>query len=288
MANPGTVPSNVPRPTGLPSNGPAASIPSKSEPRIKTEPGLEPDGPKLPPNYTNNDAKERAMNELRQRYGPQANAQINQIQSQMLASGQPGGSANPSRANITPEQARAQHAEYQRRQYAAQMQQARQPYPVTTNGQTDGNTDNWNKYVADRRARASENPQQADNSIRQAIEQSARQSEGGGLMLPLSEQSDVPSAKRRKLSDSAPGPPQVDGVDDDDEDTKAVKDELFDDDEDAINSDLDDPDDNEIEEEAEDGKPTQVMLCTYDKVQRVKNKWKCNLRDGVLNSGGKE
>ena len=26
----------------------------------------------------------------------------------------------------------------------------------------------------------------------------------------------------------------------------------------------------------------------YDKVQRVKNKWKCTLKDGVLNANGKE
>lgn len=30
------------------------------------------------------------------------------------------------------------------------------------------------------------------------------------------------------------------------------------------------------------------ILCTYDKVQRVKNKWKCTLKDGVMSVGGKE
>lgn len=85
--------------------------------------------------------------------------------------------------------------------------------------------------------------------------------------------------------------PQFDGGDeDDDEDDKTgIKDELFDDDdEDAINSDLDDPEDNVIEEEQEEGRPAQIMLCTYDKVARVKNKWKCTLKDGVLTTGGKE
>jgi transcription initiation factor TFIIA large subunit len=30
------------------------------------------------------------------------------------------------------------------------------------------------------------------------------------------------------------------------------------------------------------------MLCTYDKVQRVKNKWKCTLKDGILTTNKKE
>lgn len=58
-------------------------------------------------------------------------------------------------------------------------------------------------------------------------------------------------------------------------------------DEDAINSDLDDPDDLAAAEE--NGENTdQVMLCTYDKVQRVKNKWKCTLKDGILRVEGNE
>lgn len=59
------------------------------------------------------------------------------------------------------------------------------------------------------------------------------------------------------------------------------------DDEDAINSDLDDPD--ELDDNAADGDDVaNVMLCTYDKVQRVKNKWKCTLKDGVLKIDGTE
>ena len=135
-------------------------------------------------------------------------------------------------------------------------------------------------------------------------------------MLPLAEQPKLLHSKKRKVAthigedSSTHGATQVvaqssnsnciseiaqvDGpVDDnDDEDgKKGIKDELFDDDdddEDAINSDLDDPDDNAIEEEQDEGRPNQIMLCTYDKVQRVKNKWKCTLKDGVLNTGGKE
>jgi transcription initiation factor TFIIA large subunit len=58
----------------------------------------------------------------------------------------------------------------------------------------------------------------------------------------------------------------MDGGDDDD-----VKAEELD--EDAINSDLDDPDEGLNEEEDEDEGMGHIMLCMYDKVQRVKNKW---------------
>ena len=132
-------------------------------------------------------------------------------------------------------------------------------------------------------------------------------------MMPLADQPKLLQLKKRKTVDveagssssysnlvatqssdpkHLPSIPQLDGEeedDDDDDDKTGIKDELFDDDdEDAINSDLDDPDDNVIEEEPEDGRPQQIMLCTYDKVARVKNKWKCTLKDGVLTTGGKE
>lgn len=66
------------------------------------------------------------------------------------------------------------------------------------------------------------------------------------------------------------------GDDDDDDEVDA----------DAINSDLDDPD--EMGEENNEEETDQVMLCTYDKVARVKNKWKCTLKDGILRVDGNE
>ena len=51
---------------------------------------------------------------------------------------------------------------------------------------------------------------------------------------------------------------------------------------DEIGSDLDDSDDEDAEG-SED-----MILCLYDKVQRVKNKWKCVLRDGVASIGGRD
>ncbi|XP_006460728.1 hypothetical protein AGABI2DRAFT_192339 [Agaricus bisporus var. bisporus H97] len=60
-------------------------------------------------------------------------------------------------------------------------------------------------------------------------------------------------------------------------------------DEEAINSDLDDSD-TENEAEAEEGGTgdTDIVFCTYDKVARVKNKWKCILKDGMIHVNGKD
>ncbi|KAK9453814.1 transcription factor IIA, alpha/beta subunit [Dipodascopsis uninucleata] len=61
------------------------------------------------------------------------------------------------------------------------------------------------------------------------------------------------------------------------------------DDSDAINSDLDDPEDDLNSQDDEDNEDAgMIMLCLYDKVQRVKNKWKCFLKDGVVNVNGKD
>ena len=167
----------------------------------------------------------------------------------------------------------------------------------------------------------------ADMTMRQRLEAMEHSMEGGGVMMPLSEQPKRSLPKKRKPTQPIPSSsshqslisaqyanpssssdaslattqykaspkiPRYDGLDDDDDDDDkaGIKDDpdLNDeDDEDAINSDLDDPDDdNIIEEEGEDGKEGQIMLCTYDKVQRVKNKWKCTLKDGVLTTGGRE
>ncbi|TFY63830.1 hypothetical protein EVG20_g6164 [Dentipellis fragilis] len=65
-------------------------------------------------------------------------------------------------------------------------------------------------------------------------------------------------------------------------------------DDEAINSDLDDSD-SEGEEDPEEGGPgeTDIVFCTYDKVclrrvARVKNKWKCILKDGMIHVNGKD
>jgi len=102
-----------------------------------------------------------------------------------------------------------------------------------------------------------------DGLLHEQIASRAKQMEGGGLMLPLKE-----ATKHRTVankSSRAAGPSQVDGLDDD------IKEEEVD--EDAINSDLDDPDDDQEDDEEDDDSMGHIMLCMYDKVQRVKNKW---------------
>jgi hypothetical protein len=57
---------------------------------------------------------------------------------------------------------------------------------------------------------------------------------------------------------------------------------------DTIGSDLDDSDDEgEIDSENED-EDMPLMLCSYDKVHRTKNKWRANLANGVVCIHGRE
>ncbi len=319
MANP-TVPSNVPRPQ--PSNGPPSSstpVPSNGPNgvRIKSEPGFESQGYQnagMPPYYASPTAQQRAAQNLHQKFGAGASQQISQLQAQAALGAQGAQSQrNPMNIQLPPQmtdQQRQEQAEMKRRQQAQQFQNLReaQQRPAVNNTQMDG-ADDWDGIVAHRRLDASKYSAQSDMTIRERVEQMNRSMEGGGLMMPVSEQPRFNSTKKPKVvggpgnSHSAlaaaqtanlvlmPKIPQLDGGDDEDEEDKTiVKDELFDDDEDedAINSDLDDPDDNVIEEEQDEGRPNQIMLCTYDKVARVKNKWKCTLKDGVLTTGGKE
>ncbi|KAJ7916982.1 transcription factor IIA, alpha/beta subunit-domain-containing protein [Mycena leptocephala] len=56
----------------------------------------------------------------------------------------------------------------------------------------------------------------------------------------------------------------------------------------AINSDLDDSDTENEEDPEEATVETDIVFCTYDRVARVKNKWKCVLKDGMIHTGGKD
>jgi len=56
-----------------------------------------------------------------------------------------------------------------------------------------------------------------------------------------------------------------------------------------IGSDLDDSDDDDVVDDPEgDDAGLDSVLCTWDKVQRVKNKWKCVLKDGIMHVNGKD
>jgi hypothetical protein len=68
----------------------------------------------------------------------------------------------------------------------------------------------------------------------------------------------------------------LDGRDDDDEE------EEDDDQESDIGSDLDDDDDDENQT------ADHLILCQYEKVSRIKNKWKCILKDGVVHINGND
>lgn len=60
-------------------------------------------------------------------------------------------------------------------------------------------------------------------------------------------------------------------------------------DDEAINSDLDDSDDEEgDDEDGTAGATKDLVFCTYDKVARVRNKWKCVLKDGMIHINGKD
>ncbi|CAG7924461.1 unnamed protein product [Penicillium olsonii] len=290
---PATVPSNAPRPPPQQQQQyipPPVSIPQHAPvqmqapmamggPRIKTEPGsngqppmpqMAPQmTPQMPPHGMNpQSARDRAATALQQRYGAAAASSVSQMQAQAQA-GQGYPQMHPNAHGQMPH-IKQEHG-----------------YPPM-GGQTDGGDDpltDWKAEVARRRAAAQSG--QGDHLLREFIKQRMSEYEGGGLMRPLDEHESSAKLSRRAVISlgqdagvsSAPRlPGQVDGADGD------VKEE----DEDAINSDLDDPDDLVADDHDADESEGQVMLCTYDKVQRVKNKWKCTLKDGILTSGGKE
>lgn len=316
MVNPTPVPSNVPRQQNIASsNSPTstAPVPSNGGVRIKAEPSSSYNGQGLNqgiPAYGNGIAHKRAAQNLQNKFGSSANLQVNQLQAAAMGNVVPSSQSQPFVPNIqlpaqfTEQQKKEvqdQKRQLQQRQYQ-NVQQAQQR-PTVKGSQLDG-ADEWSKMVAQRRADALLNPAataEADQTLREQVDRMGLAMEGGGLMLPLSERPKFPADARgqvrqrvseassistldRVRSSPASAISQYDGLKESDE--EPIK---GDPDEDAINSELDDPDENVVDDEGdEEGKRGQIMLCTYDKVQRVKNKWKCTLKDGVLTTGGKE
>ncbi|EFP83084.1 uncharacterized protein PGTG_09037 [Puccinia graminis f. sp. tritici CRL 75-36-700-3] len=80
--------------------------------------------------------------------------------------------------------------------------------------------------------------------------------------------------------------------------TPSKRTEKMDADTDEINSDLDDSEDDVDAAEGEDAEnggggpsnnnPGDLVIALYDKVQRVKNKWKITLKDGIVSVQGKD
>ena len=243
-------------------------------------------------------AGQRARDLLTQQFGTQANASI-----------QAAGLHQQPRAMQIPVQQRPPHI-----QLPPQTQPSHQQYPQQhgsiSTAQTDGAGDDeemqWRDVIAASRNCSERDRIEADHMLRDQLEGTIAMTDSG-LMLPLDEQLRLTKKKRKlmtqKMTDlSVAEPsrstragdasiPQYDGDDEDDsEEEKRNKAKIkADEDEDAINSDLDD-DDEEAAEVADsgDGPVGETILCTYDKVQRVKNKWKCTLKDGILTTGGKE
>ena len=305
---------NRPPPQASSSSNATATVSSANgEVHIKREPP-----PEFEPNgYSNQAALQRAGQALHEKFGSAASQQVNQLQAraEMAAKREPGmptppapAAPAPAAAQMTPEQQRAyqerimaqaraqQQQNIQNQKNLQNLQQAQRRSTPVSNAQTDGPSD-WNDMVMQRRANAAgASSHEADVSIRELVEQGGLEMEGGGLMMPLAQQKKPRALARLRAAQknasgdgtaaeaSSSGAPssaiaQADGPPGDD-----ANEEL---DEDAINSDLDDPEDDAIEE-ADDDQTMELMLCTYDKVQRVKNKWKCTLKDGVLTTGNKE
>lgn len=256
-------------------------------------------------------AQQRAAQNLQATYGSRAAASINAIQSNLPQQGQQQGHQQNMQQQQHQQQQRPPNAQMSRPNISqAQYQQAmaetaaRQRAQLQSMGgaQTDGADEVEEESVGIMKRFDAQGNEiemgrvEIDHMIRRKIEAMGRSMEGGGLMLPLKERIPAMKSKKRKATTSenltygcphpmpnagpsSHAPPQFDGGDDDDDDdekSNVLKEEDFD--EDAINSDLDDPDDGLNEEEDDDDAMGHIMLCMYDKVQRVKNKWFVSLQ----------
>lgn len=245
-------------------------------------------------------AGQRAIEMLHQQFGSQANASI-----------QAAGLLQQPRPMQMSVQQRSPHIQLPTQpQPRPSHQQYPQQHGSISTAQTDGPGDDeemqWCDVIATRRSCNEHDRVEADHILRDQLEGTIAMTDSG-LMLPLDEQLRLTKKKRKlmtqrmtelSISESSQSTnagdvsiPQYDGNDDDDsEEEKRNKAKIrAEEDEDAINSDLDD-DDEEAAEVADsgDGPVGETILCTYDKVQRVKNKWKCTLKDGILTTSGKE
>ncbi|KAF2273444.1 TFIIA-domain-containing protein [Westerdykella ornata] len=180
-----------------------------------------------------------------------------------------------------------QHAP-QHQQQPHQRPQPAHVYASQTDG-SDGSLEDWKAFMQAKSALDSNDPDArlaAENLMRTHLEAMAAQTDSG-LGMPLSSVpkgkkakaiTRVRQAKQAEASSRTSAVPPVARFDGDDEEN----------DEDAINSELDDPEDDLDNANDADDEMIDIMLCTYDKVQRVKNKWKCTLKDGILGTNKKE
>jgi transcription initiation factor TFIIA large subunit len=180
----------------------------------------------------------------------------------------------------------------QQAQQAQQMQQQRPPPSHIYTSQTDGSDEaleDWKALLRARAAAGDDGPEgriAADQLMSTQIAAMVAETDSG-LGMPLDQMpkgskrraiARARQSQRAEAGPSASAAPKVANFDGDDEEN----------DEDAINSDLDDPEDENGAGQSDDDDMLDYMLCTYDKVQRVKNKWKCTLKDGILTTNKKE
>lgn len=265
---------------------------------MKQESGYEPQ--MYPPmnNFTSgldrDIAAQRAQQLLQNNYGAQAQASIaaGQQQQQQQRAQPPTGLSLPGQ----PRQGLSLPGQPSMQQRPPQQQQLppQQRPNGMANSQTDGAgdaADDWAAVMQEQRAQPEGSRAAVDRLFHAKLEAMSHNMDSG-LMVPLNEhpqkngktlRAPVRSAQATASSSAGPSVPQLDGELDNEE--EQVKVEL---DEDAINSDLDDPEDDNIQDGEDEENLGDNMLCTYDKVQRVKNKWKCTLKDGVLSAKGKE
>lgn len=302
ISNPPTVPSNDAKPQMPQQMPPASSAPPNhqygSGVRVKQEPGTGYEN--NVPGYNMNGynipngsvAQQRATALLQQNFGAQAQASIASAYPQQNNVALPGQQQQqqqrPMNLQMPPnrQQQAQQHQSPQQQGHPPnqpQQQQQSSVYAAQTDGSGDAE-DQWRSYVAARRADAKGTRLHADATLRAQFEQKMDVVESG-LLQPIDELPSSTGKKRRALgaSGSLGGStiPQLDGE-------LGADDEKEENDDEAINSDLDDSDEEQIQEGDDDGPQGDTMICTYDKVQRVKNKWKCTLKDGVLSTGGKD
>ena len=331
----------------VPQAGSSSSLPtppvplmSNADSGVKQEPGIKPEPasgaassiPAHVPAFTGGgQGAARAIQHITNQFGSRAATSINTIRSGLVQQ-QPGAAAGPGGAasQVPIPNPQAQYQQQQQQRMAAQQQQQQQqraqqaaPNSLSAN-QMDGVADADASPVEGVLFRQSSQGEmvelgrlEIDRMIHAQIAANARRMEGGGLMLALKQQqqqqqqrpvaSKATKSSRGSGGRAVVGAGQVDGPGDDD-----LKDE--DPDLDAINSDLDDPEDDADSSDEEEEGLGHIMLCMYDKVQRVKNKWyvggpdtlvfscfsvaalpetdiscrKCTLKDGVLTVNGKE
>lgn len=202
-----------------------------------------------PGSAINQAARERASNLLQQQFGSQANASI-----------QAAGLPQQPRPLSLPGQQRTQHPQPGGQRPGKQYPSQGSLGAAQHDGAPPPAASEWADVVTRTREAEADRPR-VDGLLRAKLDGLASDMDSGVFSSASRAPKATKSAKRRSSPKPLPGmPPQRDGPDEEE-------------DEDAINSALDDSDDELDQEQVEeDGVMGEMILCTWDKVNRVKNK----------------